>query len=189
MVEVIGPSRDGEGACALVCPRQAKFVSGEHELALARARSAWGKGRRAGRRPPSTMLRMVPLPVPGRNQEGFTLVELMVVIVILGLLATIVVINVMPAADRAATTKARADIATLEQGIEMYRLDHMRYPTGDEGLQALVSGNYVRRLPDDPWGNPYRYRAPGPGGRPFQIASLGADGREGGDEENEDIAN
>ena len=124
-----------------------------------------------------------------KREDGFTLVELMVVIVILGLLATIVVINVMPAADRAATTKARADIATLEQGIEMYRLDHMRYPTGDEGLQALVSGNYVRRLPDDPWGNAYRYSAPGPDGRPFQIASLGADGREGGDGEDEDIAN
>lgn len=123
------------------------------------------------------------------DEEGFTLVELMVVIVILGLLATIVVINVMPAADRAATTKARADIATLEQGVEMYRLDHMRYPSTDEGLQALVSGNYVRRLPDDPWGNPYRYSAPGPDGRAFQIGSLGADGREGGDGEDEDIAN
>ena len=121
--------------------------------------------------------------------EGFTLVELMVVIVIIGLLATIVVINVMPAMDRAATTKARADIATLEQGIEMYRLDHMRYPTGEEGLQALLAGDYVRRLPNDPWNNPYRYSAPGRDGRPFEIASLGADGREGGSGENEDITN
>jgi general secretion pathway protein G len=113
----------------------------------------------------------------------------MVVIVIIGLLATIVIINVMPAADRAAVTKARADIQTLEQAIEMYRLDHMTYPAGAEGLQALLSGNYIRRLPEDPWGNPYRYSAPGPEGRPFQIASLGADGREGGDGENEDITN
>ena len=123
------------------------------------------------------------------REDGFSLVELMVVIVIIGLLATIVIINVMPAADRAAVTKARADIATLEQGVDLYRLDHLRYPTGDEGLQALVAGNYIRRLPDDPWGNPYRYSAPAPDGRPFRIASLGADGREGGSGEDEDIAN
>ena len=130
-----------------------------------------------------------PREIAGRNEEGFSLVELMVVIVIIGLLATIVIINVMPAADRAAVTKARADIATLEQGIDMYRLDHLRYPTGEEGLQALVAGNYIRRLPDDPWGNPYRYSAPAPDGQPFRIASLGADGREGGSGDDEDIAN
>ena len=95
----------------------------------------------------------------------------------------------MPAADRAAVTKARADIATLEQGIEMYRLDNRRYPTSEEGLQALVAGHYVRRLPNDPWGNPYRYAAPGQDGQPFTIATWGADGREGGTGENEDIAN
>ena len=122
------------------------------------------------------------------DEEGFSLVELMVVIVIIGLLATIVIINVMPAADRAAVTKARADIATLAQGIDMYRLDNLRYPTADEGLQALVSGNYIRRLPEDPWGYPYQYSTPGPEGRPYRIASLGADGREGGDGENADIA-
>ena len=126
----------------------------------------------------------------GRDREaGFTLVELMVVIVIIGLLATIVVLNVMPATDRAAATKARADIATLETAVDMYKLDHQRYPTSQEGLQALVASNYVRRLPDDPWGNPYRYSAPGADGRPFAIVSLGADGREGGSGENEDISN
>ena len=124
-----------------------------------------------------------------RNEVGFSLVELMVVIVIIGLLATIVIINVMPAADRAANTKARADIATLEQAIEMYRLDHMRYPTGDEGLQALTAGRYIRRLPDDPWGNPYRYATPGADGQPFRIVSWGADGREGGSGEDADISN
>jgi general secretion pathway protein G len=112
---------------------------------------------------------------------------MMVVIVIIGLLATIVIINVMPAADRAAVTKARADISTLEQGIEMYRLDNMRYPTTEEGLQALVTGNNIRRLPNDPWNRPYLYAAPGANGRPFTISTLGADGQAGGDGENADI--
>lgn len=122
-------------------------------------------------------------------ERGFTLVELMVVIVIIGLLATVVVINVMPASDRAAVTKAQADIATLEQGVEMYRLNNLRYPSADEGLQALVAGNFIRRLPEDPWGNPYQYSAPGPGGQPFQIASWGPDGEPGGTGENADITN
>jgi len=124
-----------------------------------------------------------------KREEGFTLLELMVVIVIIGLLATIVVINVMPASDRAATTKAQADIATMEQGVEMYRLTAMRYPTSEEGLQALVASGQVRRLPEDPWGNPYRYSAPGRSGQPFEIYSFGADGREGGEGADADVTN
>jgi len=122
-------------------------------------------------------------------EHGFTLVELMVVIVIIGLLATIVIINVMPAAERAAVTKARADIATLEQTLDIYKLEHQRYPTSEEGLEALVAGNFLRRLPNDPWNRPYRYASPGRGGQPFTVASWGADGREGGSGENADIAN
>ena len=124
-----------------------------------------------------------------RREDGFTLVELMVVLVIIGLLATIVIINVMPAADRAAATKARADIATLEQGLEMYRLDNQRYPTSAEGLQALVAGSYIRRLPNDPWNHPYRYAIPGRNGAAFTISTLGADDREGGSGTNADITN
>ena len=111
----------------------------------------------------------------------------MVVIVIIGLLATVVLINVMPAADRANATKARADIATLEQAVEMYRLNNMRYPRADEGLQALVAEGLVKRLQNDPWGQPYQYAVPGGDGRQFDIFSYGADNRQGGEGEDADI--
>ena len=124
-----------------------------------------------------------------KGEEGFTLVELMVVIVIIGLLATVVVINVMPAQDTARMRKAEADIATLEQGVEMYRLNRMNYPSGGDGLQSLVTEGFIKRLPDDPWGNPYRYAAPGREGSPFDIYSLGADGQEGGEGDDADIGN
>ena len=124
-----------------------------------------------------------------RQEEGFTLVELMVVIVIIGLLATVVVINVLPAQDTARMRKAEADISLLEQAAEMYRLNKLEYPASGEGLQALVDAGFVKRLPDDPWGNPYRYAAPGREGRAFEIYSYGADGREGGKEDDADIGN
>jgi general secretion pathway protein G len=137
-----------------------------------------------------------------RKRAGFTLVEVMVVVVIIGLLATVVVINVLPAQDRAMIEKAGADIAVLEQAVETYRLDNLTFPRTEDGLQALVAppaslnrperyrqGGYVRRLPEDPWGNPYQYRQPGRDNRPFEIISLGADGQEGGEGNDADISN
>ncbi|HJR56806.1 MAG TPA: type II secretion system major pseudopilin GspG [Rhizomicrobium sp.] len=128
-----------------------------------------------------------------RQDAGFTLVEVMVVIVIIGLLATVVMINVLPSQDRAMREKARADIAVLEQAIETYRLETLRFPTSAEGLQVLVNpagrdGGYIRRLPQDPWGNSYQYAFPGQKGR-FDIYSFGADGVKGGEGNNADIGN
>jgi general secretion pathway protein G len=94
----------------------------------------------------------------------------------------------MPATDRAANARVRADLATIEQAVEMYRLDNLRYPTTQEGLNSLVP-RYIRRLPNDPWSSPYVYVAPGPNGAPFRVASLGADKREGGSGEDADITN
>ncbi len=137
-----------------------------------------------------------------RAEQGFTLLELMIVIVILGLLATIVVINVLPSQDRAMVEKARADIAILEQALESYRIDNLNFPSSEQGLSALTAppaglarperyrpGGYVRRLPQDPWGDDYQYRAPGESGRPFDVFSLGADGEPGGEGNAADIGN
>lgn len=118
-------------------------------------------------------------------EDGFTLVELMVVLVILGLLATIVIINVVPALDTATETKAKADIAMIDQGVERYYLDNRRYPTTQEGLAVLQP--YLRRIPNDPWNRPYGYTVPGANGRPYQIISLGSDGRPGGSGKDADI--
>ncbi|HEX8414948.1 MAG TPA: type II secretion system major pseudopilin GspG [Sphingomicrobium sp.] len=138
--------------------------------------------------------------IPRRSAEhGFTLVELMVVIVIIGLLATIVALNVLPAAGTARAGTAKADVAVLEQALDQYRLDNISYPTATEGLQALLKppatlaqpqryrqGGYIKKLPEDPWGRPYQYRVPGQRGA-FDIVSLGADGQPGGEGENADI--
>lgn len=127
---------------------------------------------------------------------GVTLVEMMVVIVIIGLVTAIVVINVLPSQDTARIEKARADIRVIEQALELYRLDFSRYPTTEQGLDALLEPPqegaareaYIRRLPDDPWGRPYLYVAPGTHG-PFDIYTLGADAQEGGEGVDGDIGN
>ncbi|MBW6523528.1 type II secretion system major pseudopilin GspG [Sphingomonas sp. RHCKR47] len=133
-----------------------------------------------------------------RRKNGFTLVELMVVIVIIGLLATIVALNVLPSGDTARIQKAKADIATIEQGLEMYRLQQGSYPTTSQGLQALASapagvdasryqaGGYIKRLPEDPWNRPYLYASPGQHGA-ADVWTLGADGKDGGEGINADI--
>lgn len=130
------------------------------------------------------------------REAGVTLVEMMVVIVIIGLVTAIVVINVLPSQDTARIEKARADIRVIEQALELYRLDFSRYPTMAEGLEALVEPpqddvlreSYIRRLPNDPWGRPYDYVAPGEHG-PFDLYSLGADAQEGGEGIDADIGN
>ena len=120
-----------------------------------------------------------------RRQGGFTLIEIMVVVVILAILATVVVPRIMDRPDQARVTKAKQDIRALEATLNLYRLDNFRYPTTDQGLEALVP-KYLDSLPEDPWGNPYFYLSPGEKGD-FDIYSLGADGAQGGEGVDEDV--
>ncbi len=138
-----------------------------------------------------------------RAQRGFTLIEIMVVVVIIGILVGLVAPNILGRVDKARVTAATTDIATLEQALEMYRLDNHVYPTTDQGLEALVvkpggtpeprnwnpEGYLKRGLPKDPWGNDYQYVVPGGEGRPYDLYSLGADGREGGTGYDTDVGN
>ena len=135
-----------------------------------------------------------------KRQSGFTLIEVMVVVVILGILASIIIPKIMDKPDEARVVKAKQDIRALESALEIYRLDNYVYPTTDQGLDALVQKpsstplpphwkQYLDRLPMDPWGHPYQYLNPGSHGSAVDIWSYGADGQPGGDGINADIGN
>ncbi len=136
---------------------------------------------------------------PSRLQRGFTLIEIMVVVVIMGILAALVVPKLMGRTDDARIIAARQDIATIMQALKLYRLDNQRYPTTEQGLQALMtkptsgpasegwkSGGYIDKLPKDPWGAPYQYLSPGIKGE-VDVFSYGADGQPGGTGNDADI--
>ncbi|MDH0647974.1 type II secretion system major pseudopilin GspG [Pseudomonas sp. GD03858] len=130
------------------------------------------------------------------HQQGFTLIEIMVVVVILGILAAMVVPKVLDRPDQARATAARQDIAGLMQALKLYRLDNGGYPSQNQGLKVLVEKPaqakegqwraYLDRLPNDPWGRPYQYLNPGANGE-IDVFSLGADGQAGGEGVNSDI--
>ena len=140
--------------------------------------------------------------VRARDNAGFTLIEIMAVVLIIGLLSTIVGVSIFAQVDKGRITATSVQIANLESVLELYRMDSARYPSTEQGLDALVNepddarnypdGGYLRkgRVPVDPWGNPYEYEQPGQiNTRSFDIWSFGADGKSGGDGVDADIGN
>jgi len=135
------------------------------------------------------------------RQRGFTLIEIMIVVVILGILASIVVPNIMGSPDEARIVKVKQDLRVLEGALNLYKLDNFTYPSTDQGLEALVKkpvgqpeaknwkkNGYIKKLPKDPWGNDYLYLSPGSHGE-FDLFSYGSDGRKGGTGSAADIGN
>lgn len=137
---------------------------------------------------------------PVGRENGFTLIEIMVVVVILGILAALVAPNVISRIDDAQINRAKQDVRAVESALHLYRLDNFRYPTTDQGLDALVNqpadpsirnwrqGGYLDKVPVDPWGTPYQYLYPGQNGE-FDVFTLGADQQPGGEGINADIGN
>jgi general secretion pathway protein G len=138
---------------------------------------------------------------PNASQAGFSLVEILVVLVIMGLLISVVAPTVLNRADEARVQKVQADFKAIETALKIYRLDNYVYPTTEQGLEALVEpssldpeprnfkkGGYLSELPMDPWGRPYLYLSPGEHGE-VDLYSLGADGLSGGEEQNADLGN
>ncbi len=142
---------------------------------------------------------MPPTPVTPRRliQRGFTLIELMVVLLIIGVLAALIVPNVLDRADDARVTAAKTDVSNLMQALKLYKLDNQRYPSAEQGLQALLTKPtvdpmpvnwkpYLDQLPKDPWGRPYQYLSPGIKSE-VDVMSFGADGQTGGEGKNSDV--
>jgi len=136
------------------------------------------------------------------RSAGFTLIEIMAVVLIIGLLSTIVGVSIFAQVDKGRVTSASVQIANLESVLELYRMDNAHYPTTEQGLDALVNepdgaknfppGGYLqkRRIPEDPWGNPYEYEQPGQNNaHSFDLWSYGADGKPGGEGVDADIGN
>jgi len=160
----------------------------------------WSKFVSIGRIAPSIRRRTRHYQSTRGLQRAFTLIEIMVVVIIIGLLVAIVAPNVIGNVDKANVTKAKADIRAIKSALELYYLDNSTYPTSEQGLDALVTRpndpnlrnwnprGYMERIPNDPWNNPYQYLYPGNRAE-FDVYSFGSDGRPGGNDLASDIGN